>query len=103
MAAGCGIDCGPEVNTSVPIVQGNNTLPPDIATTTESDQETKETTHFFEPKRRRRRDANPRRECCYSNHCNHDSPCGQLTCSAGFSAVANILLYMFLTVSLNKV
>ena len=95
MRAGCGLVCGPAVDTSAPIVQGNTTLPPG--------EETKKTTLFFEPKRRRKRDINPRRKCCYSDYCNHDSPCGQLICSAGFSTVANILLYVFLAISLNKV
>ena len=37
---------------------------------------------------KRRKRSVPEFECCYSDRCNHGSPCGSLTCSAGVPVVA---------------
>ena len=59
------------------------------------------TTDFNEwnfPKRRRKRSTAQfaRLECCNESYCNHDNPCGSLTCAADAPVLAKYLTYVMI-------
>ena len=114
MKAGCGTDCEAPVTTLIPkskskVTLSNNTniplttIPEKISTSTiyyrelvaTTPGELLETTEFSHDPRRERRNAElfGTKECCYNNHCNHGSPCGELTCSAGIPASTTLIVF----------
>ena len=100
--AGCGIDCQDSivdpgaastdepttVETSTkfrePLITTNRPAGAETNVVTEQSKTGSTTTMYWDfPRRRRKRSLmNPDKECCYENHCNHGSPCGELHCSA---------------------